>query len=288
MRGRDGTDQRSTHRRSRPSDARRAARAPRRLHRLRRGGSRDAVAVGRPRRLRDAETPSAALRGRFDRMLEGEIAAARPDPLPRAASIAGPRAILTFARAAPRDARPRAVRLPWRARPGARGGARDRARRRRLHRVEQRLEAQRARTWPSSATRSAPCARRWRSRCSPSLGLRAARTASPTGASSRARIAASPTLCSRRCSRTPTSTCGSPRSTRCARCRPVPRRARACSQSIPAQDSPLVQISAIDVLLESDAASPATRDDLADWRRTPTSTRWCAATCAIDLERSPR
>ena len=32
-------------------------------------------------------------------------------------------------------------------------------------------------------------------------------------------------------------------------------------QSIPEQDSPLVQISAIDVLLESDAASPATRDD---------------------------
>ncbi len=59
-------------------------------------------------------------------------------------------------------------------------------------------------------------------------------------------------------------------------------------QSIPEQDSPLVQISAIDVLLESDAASPATRDELATLAQDPALDEVVRGYLRDRLERSPR
>ena len=59
-------------------------------------------------------------------------------------------------------------------------------------------------------------------------------------------------------------------------------------QSIPAQDSPLVQISAIDVLLESDATPSSTRDDLATLAQDPGLDEVVRGYLRDRLERSPR
>ena len=59
-------------------------------------------------------------------------------------------------------------------------------------------------------------------------------------------------------------------------------------QSIPAQDSPLVQISAIDVLLESDATPSSTRDELATLAQDPDLDEVVRGYLRDRLERSPR
>jgi hypothetical protein len=58
-------------------------------------------------------------------------------------------------------------------------------------------------------------------------------------------------------------------------------------QSIPAQDSPLVQISAIDVLLESDPTPSATRDELATLAQDPALDEVVRGYLRDRLERSP-